>query len=181
MKNNRKGFTLIELLAVIVILAILITVAVPAVTQYLNTARKGTFVTNAQSAMSAVRTDVISNGVTSDSFYKVTTDTVGGVSINSLLESGKALNKSTYDKSFMPTSFIQVKFVDGVASYSICLVDAAGNGIIAVDGDGNPIQTASTDNSVSETTLTEASVVTGKGNAIVCNPDPNATERTITE
>ena len=37
--NNKKGFTLIELLAVIVILAILVMVAIPAVTKYLNSAR----------------------------------------------------------------------------------------------------------------------------------------------
>ena len=41
MKKNNKGFTLIELLAVIVILAILVAVAIPSVTKYLNDARRG--------------------------------------------------------------------------------------------------------------------------------------------
>ena len=36
-KLNKKGFTLIELLAVVVILAILVTVSVPAVVKYLGT------------------------------------------------------------------------------------------------------------------------------------------------
>ena len=64
--KNRKGFTLIELLAVIVILAILVMVAIPAVTKYLNQARQGTFVDNAKSAISAVRNDVIISGCTFD-------------------------------------------------------------------------------------------------------------------
>ena len=44
MKNNKKkGFTLIELLAVIVILAILVLVAMPAVTNIMQTAQKRSF------------------------------------------------------------------------------------------------------------------------------------------
>ena len=39
-KLNKKGFTLIELLAVVVILAILVTVSVTAVVKYLGTARR---------------------------------------------------------------------------------------------------------------------------------------------
>ena len=60
--NNKKGFTLIELLAVIVILAILVMVSIPAVMRYLDTARKGTFSDAAATAVSAVRNDVIVNG-----------------------------------------------------------------------------------------------------------------------
>ena len=76
--KNRKGFTLIELLAVIVILAILVMVAIPAVTKYLNQARQGTFVDNAKSAISAVRNDVIISGGNKQE-YSLT-------EINSLLE-----------------------------------------------------------------------------------------------
>ena len=43
MKKNNKGFTLIELLAVIVILAVLILVALPAVTNLMQRARKSAF------------------------------------------------------------------------------------------------------------------------------------------
>ena len=55
--KKKTGFTLIELLAVIVILALLVGAAVVAVTRYLNTSRKGTFVTSANAAIKAVRTD----------------------------------------------------------------------------------------------------------------------------
>ena len=43
MKKNNKGFTLIELLAVIVILAVLILVALPAVTNLMQRSRKAAF------------------------------------------------------------------------------------------------------------------------------------------
>lgn len=48
-KSNQKGFTLIELLAVIVILGVLLAIAVPSVTKYINTSKKNTYISNAQS------------------------------------------------------------------------------------------------------------------------------------
>ena len=84
--KNKKGFTLIELLAVIVILAILVMVAIPAVTRYLNSARQGTFADNALAAISAVRNDMITKGY-SEHTYPIT-------EINDLLE--KKLNTSSF-------------------------------------------------------------------------------------
>ena len=115
LKNN-KGFTLIELLAVIVILAILVAVAVPAVTRYLNTARKGTFASNAQAAISVVRNDVISKSITTNSVYSLTC-------VNKMLE--KQLKNSPYGKEYAGTSFVAVTFdaTTGESTYSICLTD----------------------------------------------------------
>lgn len=55
-KVNNKGFTLIELLAVIVILAILIMVAMPAVTSLMERAKVGAFVTEGESFAKATQT-----------------------------------------------------------------------------------------------------------------------------
>lgn len=56
-KLNKKGFTLIELLAVIVILGILMLVAIPAVTKYINSSKMKAFQNNAVSLIDAVRND----------------------------------------------------------------------------------------------------------------------------
>lgn len=54
-KFNKKGFTLIELLAVIIILAILMTLAITAMSGYIRNARKDTFITTAQQYANAAR------------------------------------------------------------------------------------------------------------------------------
>ena len=53
--KNKKGFTLIELLAVIIILGVLMIIAVPAVTKYINDSRKSSYVDIARNISSGVR------------------------------------------------------------------------------------------------------------------------------
>lgn len=141
MKKNNKGFTLIELLAVIVILAILAAAAIPAVTKYLTTARKGTYASNAIAAIDAVRNDVISRGTTTSTTYYLdatptkeedrTNTAIAPVTINELLE--KKIEKSPFGGNFDESnSYVYVEFdpVTQTYTYSICLVDSLGNGFI---------------------------------------------------
>ena len=58
MKMNKKGFTLIELLAVIIILGILMIIAIPSVTTYIQNSRKSAYVDTASAYIDAVRTKV---------------------------------------------------------------------------------------------------------------------------
>lgn len=60
---NKKGFTLVELLAVIAILAILVIIALPNVMGMFNSAKKSTFVTEAEKIYQQVTTDFVSDNL----------------------------------------------------------------------------------------------------------------------
>lgn len=120
---NKKGFTLIELLAVIVILAILVTISIPAVTRYLSTARKDTYITNAQNAINEVRKEEILHR--KDGGKYTLTD------IQSFFDNSKGFTNSPYGKEYTEDSYIQVTYdTNGNATYTICLVDEGGTGIV---------------------------------------------------
>ena len=53
--TKKKGFTLIELLAVIIILGILMIIAIPSVTKYINDSRKSAYVDTAKEIVSGTR------------------------------------------------------------------------------------------------------------------------------
>ena len=54
-KTKKKGFTLIELLAVIIILGILMIIAIPSVTSYINDSRKNAYIDTAKEIVSGTR------------------------------------------------------------------------------------------------------------------------------
>lgn len=56
MKNKNKGFTLVETLAVLVILAIMAMVAVPAMTGFIEDAKKKSYIAEATVVCTAVQT-----------------------------------------------------------------------------------------------------------------------------
>jgi len=58
MKKKNKGFTLIELLAVIVILGLLMAIAIPSVTKYINQSRKKTLASTINNYIGALVNDV---------------------------------------------------------------------------------------------------------------------------
>ncbi len=64
MKKNNKGFTLIELLAVIIILGILMLIAIPSVTTYVNNSRKNAYVSSAKKTVEGVSMLIASKQIT---------------------------------------------------------------------------------------------------------------------
>lgn len=99
LKKNikNKGFTLIELLAVIVILAILLAIAVPAVTKYITKSRKDGMVSTAQGFADAISKD------TTSEFYElpVGSNDITIISVDLIkLENGK--EKSPYSGRWLP-------------------------------------------------------------------------------
>ena len=96
-RKNQKAFTLSELLAVIVILAILLAIAVPKVTQYITKSRKDSLIATANDFIDAVR-----NSAHSDIYdLPIGTNDVTIVSLD-LIGLSKGGNKSPFSGNWIP-------------------------------------------------------------------------------
>lgn len=95
--KNKKGFTLIELLAVIVILAVLLAIAIPKVTQYITNSKKDSLITTSKDFINAVRNDA-----TSELFeFPIGVDDVTIISLD-LIKLEKGGNKSSFGGAWQP-------------------------------------------------------------------------------
>lgn len=102
-KLNKKGFTLIELLAVIIILAILMTLAITAMSGYIRDAKKDTFVTTAQQYANAARLSFVNGEYAAD--LMPAREQCLAVSTNSIaLESGS--HESSFGQDYTDNSYI---------------------------------------------------------------------------
>ncbi len=91
---NQKGFTLIELLAVIVILAILMTLAVTSMQRYINNAKKDTYITTAQQFLDSVRLGVTNGEYETPDIGKCTVVAVSNI------ETTTGTKQSPYGKAY---------------------------------------------------------------------------------
>ncbi|MBQ7137351.1 MAG: prepilin-type N-terminal cleavage/methylation domain-containing protein [Bacilli bacterium] len=115
-KLNKKGFTLIELLAVIIILGVLLLIAVPSVSKYIQQSRMKTYRNNLSGLISAVTNEV--NSMDSAD-YTFRTEEVLVVPFSKI-----ELEKGSNEKSPFNTYVSDKSFVLVVRKY---------------DGDGNAI------------------------------------------
>ena len=132
MKNNSKGFTLIELLAVIVILGILMIVAIPQVTKYIENSKKNTYADTAKSYIDSARYMLLNDDFTTENNNSTCTLPEEGKTIYIKLEDiklEKGGTNSSYGKEFVKDeSFVEVKNNGGKFEYSIFIKDKGNNG-----------------------------------------------------
>ena len=127
-KLNKKGFTLIELLAVIIILGVLMIIAIPAVTKYINDSRKSAYVDSAVHYSDAVMKEAIAGKdlkmYETDALYLIA---VGHKKDESCvtLESG---GKSPYSDDWN-YAYVGVTYSENGYSYYFISEDGSGQGL----------------------------------------------------
>ena len=155
MKKNKKGFTLIELLAVIIILGVLMIIAIPSVTTYIQNSRKSAFIDTAINYIDAVK-----NKVNEQKILKANNPSyiylvpVGNQKYQSCvsLESG---GESPFDDKWI-YAYVAVTYdINNGYTYYFAAQDGSSQGILFQDR--TDLQNAGTDALVYfETTLTGA-------------------------
>lgn len=146
-KLNNKGFTLIELLAVIVILAIVVAITIPAVLSSINGARSSAFETTAKTVADWAEREYQAYMVSDETVQKVDTsfkticsglalDGTGQVCYNSNVNTDATKGTVTTDIN----KFLNAAGVDP-KNYSKAYIEVLGNGRVCVqltaNGDGD--------------------------------------------
>ena len=126
---NKKGFTLIELLAVIIILGVLLLIAVPSVSKYIQQSRQKTYATNVAKMIEAVSTEVnaYTTGYTFNSgeFLVIPFECIE-------LERGSSV-KSPFGPYVSKQSYVVVRRNGNNFEYQVAAYDETGFGTALVD------------------------------------------------
>ena len=105
--KNNKGFTLVETIAVIIILGVVLSIAVPSITNVVKSTNKNRMISDAETFISEVKeyveSDTIGN-TPKDNKYK-------------LVDIKTKLSKSPYGKEYKKNSYVDI------TNYSVCLTD----------------------------------------------------------
>lgn len=155
-KLNKKGFTLIELLAVIIILGVLLLIAVPSVSKYIQQSREKTYVTNLSKIVDAVSTEV--NSYSGD--YTFNTKEYLVVPIVCVeLERGSS-EKSPFSKYLPLQSYVVVTRNESNGfDYRVTALDETGYGVKLAKSDAASVVKDATPAEITKTTTADGKSV----------------------
>ena len=129
---NKKGFTLIELLAVIIILGILMIIAIPSVTSYIQNSRKSAYVDTAVAYTDAVMKEVNAG----KNFRLYSTDTLYMIPVGHKANTSCVTVESGGQSPFSEDwnyAFVGVTYNGKGYNYYFIGEDGAGQGISMLD------------------------------------------------
>ena len=108
MKNN-KGFTLVETIAVIIILGVILSIAVPSITNVVKSTNKNRMISDAETFISEVKEYVESDTIgNTPSDNKYTLEDIKGKT---------KFSNSPYGEEYKKNSYVDI------TNYSVCLTD----------------------------------------------------------
>ncbi len=107
MKNN-KGFTLVETIAVIIILGVILSIAVPSITNVVKSTNKNRMISDAETFISEVKEYVESDTIGNTSKEYITLDDI---------KDKTKLSKSPYGEEYKEKSYVNIN------NYNVCLTD----------------------------------------------------------
>ena len=143
-KMNKKGFTLIEILAVMVIIAALVLIAVPAVRKYIDNSKKHTYESTLRNMVSTLNNEIISGHREN---YKFDEENAYFVMPLVCIELEKGDNKkSPFDNYLAAYSFIIVESTANGYSYKVQALDESGYGTYLIKPEDIKIEELKTDN-----------------------------------
>ncbi len=127
-RMNQKGFTLIELLAVIVILAILMTLAVTSMQRYINNAKKDTYITTAQQFLSSVRLGITNGDYDTPDISECTVVAIKDIETTSDIKQSPYNKNYKDDESYVVVHNSASNGGTTTLDYYIAMNDASNNG-----------------------------------------------------
>jgi type IV pilus assembly protein PilA len=129
---NKKGFTLIELLAVIIILGILMIIAIPSVTSYIQNSRKSAYVDTAVAYTDAVMKEVNAGKnfrlYSTDTLYMIPVGHEAGKSCVTVESGGQSPFSDTWKYAYVGVTYSGKGY-----SYYFIGEDGAGQGVSMID------------------------------------------------
>ena len=120
-KLNRKGFTLVELLAVIIILAIVVGISIPAITSVINNSKNSALGVATESAYDYLRDQYDIYNIDSTSASTIMTELIAAGSTGKTYTEADKLEMLGFKSTNVSEVFVKVDHAAATQTASICV------------------------------------------------------------